>query len=447
MAKYEIKDGVGIIPEGTKEIEVDAFAGCTELISVTIPETVTSIGDGAFWCCDNLTEIVIPASVNQIGHSLFGGCEKLKSVVVKEGNNTYDSREQCNAIIETGSGRLVAGCMTSVIPQSVKEIGFAAFRNCTTLQEIHIPDGVTAIGEYAFISCQALTSIVLPEGITEIKECTFQECTNLEEVDIPDTVTKIGECAFYKCAKLSILVLPKALEEMGKAALAATNLTKIEVPESLTVIPPYAFSVTDITSIAIPASVTEIGDKAFKGCKRLETIQVPEGMEASFKEMLPEELHALINKKPAESSKEDASCGDDIKRACVDIKDYLDSINKNTFTLYASDYPGELDDDDVADLESSMEAYLLNSYGSVGDYWAIYAVVRKVKVKKNVLLFDVEEYYSTVDGGDMGMKSELYTDLSANHLIRVCGEELVKQCVESIAVSIRNEDIVRLNSK
>ena len=178
MAKYEIKNGVGIIPEGTKEIEVDAFAGCTELISVTIPETVTSIGDGAFWCCDNLTEIVIPASVNQIGHSLFGGCEKLKSVVVKEGNNTYDSREQCNAIIETGSGRLVAGCMTSVIPQSVKEIGFAAFRNCTTLQEIHIPDGVTAISEYAFISCQALTSIVLPEGITEIKECTFQECTN-----------------------------------------------------------------------------------------------------------------------------------------------------------------------------------------------------------------------------------------------------------------------------
>ena len=445
MAKYEIKDGVGIIPEGTKEIEVDAFAGCTELISVTIPETVTSIGDGAFWCCDNLTEIVIPASVNQIGHSLFGGCEKLKSVVVKEGNNTYDSREQCNAIIETSTGRLVAGCMTSVIPQSVKEIGFAAFRNCTTLQEIHIPDGVTAIGEYAFISCQALTSIVLPEGITEIKECTFQECTNLEEVGIPDTVTKIGECAFYKCAKLSNLVLPKALEEMGKAALAATNLTKIEVPESLTVIPPYAFSVTHITSIAIPASVTEIGDKAFKGCRRLESIQVPNGKEDFYKAMLPEELHELINKKVADKSEEQVPLAESIEKTCTEIKDYLSSIGKNKFTIYTSDFSDKLDEDKVEDLDNAENVSLLNSYGSVGGYWAIYAVVRRVKVKKNVLLFDVEEYYSTIDGGNMNMEPELYKDLSISDLIRNCGEEGVKECVEGLCDYIQDEYIVALN--
>ena len=42
MAKYEIKDGAGIIPEGTIEIETDAFAGCVDLKSITIPSSVTT---------------------------------------------------------------------------------------------------------------------------------------------------------------------------------------------------------------------------------------------------------------------------------------------------------------------------------------------------------------------------------------------------------------------
>jgi hypothetical protein len=35
MAKYEIKDGVGIIPEGTTEIEENAFDGCKELTALS----------------------------------------------------------------------------------------------------------------------------------------------------------------------------------------------------------------------------------------------------------------------------------------------------------------------------------------------------------------------------------------------------------------------------
>ena len=63
MAKYEIKDGVGIIPEGTTKIEEEAFEKCTKLTSIVIPDSVTEIGDYAFRRCTGLTSIVIPDSV------------------------------------------------------------------------------------------------------------------------------------------------------------------------------------------------------------------------------------------------------------------------------------------------------------------------------------------------------------------------------------------------
>ena len=46
MAKYEIKDGVGIIPEGTTEIDCQAFLYCEELTRIEIPNTVKIIRFG-----------------------------------------------------------------------------------------------------------------------------------------------------------------------------------------------------------------------------------------------------------------------------------------------------------------------------------------------------------------------------------------------------------------
>ena len=48
MAQFEIKYGVGIIPEGTTEIGEDTFYNCSSLESVIIPESVKKIGNEAF---------------------------------------------------------------------------------------------------------------------------------------------------------------------------------------------------------------------------------------------------------------------------------------------------------------------------------------------------------------------------------------------------------------
>ena len=127
-----------------------AFHGCSELTSIDIPNSVTSIEECAFLNCPSLTSITIPSSVANIGERAFSLCSGLTSVIVDENNSVYDSRSNCNAVIETATNRLIFGCKNSVIPNSVTCIGVGAFGNCSDLTSIDIPTSVTSIENGAF---------------------------------------------------------------------------------------------------------------------------------------------------------------------------------------------------------------------------------------------------------------------------------------------------------
>ncbi len=99
-----------------------AFYNCSSLTSINITNSVTSIGELAFYGCSNLTSITIPSSVNSIGESAFLNCKSLTQIKVAPDNPVYDSRDNCNAIIETKSNTLIAGCASTVIPNSVTTI-------------------------------------------------------------------------------------------------------------------------------------------------------------------------------------------------------------------------------------------------------------------------------------------------------------------------------------
>ena len=133
-------------------IDIGAFRGCTGLTSVTIPNSVRSIGRYAFSYCTRLTSVTIPNSVTSIGNFAFEDCTGLTSIVVAEDNPTFDSRNNCNCIIETSSNTLAVGCKNSVIPNSVTSIGYGAFDG-TGLTARTIPSSVTSIGESAFSRC------------------------------------------------------------------------------------------------------------------------------------------------------------------------------------------------------------------------------------------------------------------------------------------------------
>ena len=133
--------------------------------STTIPEGVTAVTSLAFYNCHHLKSLYIPASLTTIPFASFCGCRNLESIVVDKANSVYDSRNNCNAIIETTTNTLVSGCMNTMIPEEVEFIGHYAFAECLGLKEIVIPDAVHTIGMDAFSGCSSLKVITFGKGL------------------------------------------------------------------------------------------------------------------------------------------------------------------------------------------------------------------------------------------------------------------------------------------
>ena len=132
----------------------------------------------------------------------FAHCSSLTSIQVETGNTTYDSRDNCNAIIETATNTLIAGCKNTTIPNSVTSIGNYALVDCTSLTAITIGNSVTSIGESAFSGC-SLTSITIPNSVTSIGTGAFSYCHSLTAITIGTGIKDIGSKAFASCEGLT----------------------------------------------------------------------------------------------------------------------------------------------------------------------------------------------------------------------------------------------------
>ena len=268
------------------------LVGCA---NTNIPKDIESISEEAFGLCHGLKSVTIPASVSDIGEAAFYGCSKLEQIIVEEGNEVYDSRDNCNAIIETATNKLIAGCKNTTIPNSVTKIGDYALAGCTSLTSITIPNSVTDIGYGAFQDCSGLTSVTIPNSVTSIGGDVFYGCTGLTSVIIPNSVTSIGGYAFYGCTGLTSVTIPNSVTSIdGSAFYGCTGLSSVTIPNSVTSIGYYAFEdCTGLTSITIPNSVTSIDYYAFRGCTNLQSIyclgETPAEMRYSFDEYTYEE--------------------------------------------------------------------------------------------------------------------------------------------------------------
>ena len=264
-----------VIPNSVTTIGNMAFQYCSGLTSVSIPNSVTTIGEMAFARCSDLTSVTIGNSVSVIGDWAFVSCRSLKSIIVDNGNPNYDSRDNCNAIIETASNTLLVGCMGTVIPGTVISIAYSAFYG-SGLTSVDIPNSVTTIGKDAFFGCSGLTSVNIPNSVTIIGDAAFQSCSSLTSVDIPNSITAIGNGVFAWCYGLTSVNIPNSVTTIGSWAFGECGgLTSVNIPNSVTTIGSAAFSSCHLTSVTIPNSVTTIGDAAFSYCTGLTDVTIP----------------------------------------------------------------------------------------------------------------------------------------------------------------------------
>ena len=127
----------------------DAFRDCFALRSIVLRDGIESIGDQAFMDCTSLKTLEIGKNTTNIGN-ILRGCSSLIKITVHQENPKYDSRDNCNAIIETSTNTLVAGCMNTVIPNTITSIRAYAFNYCYGLMSVTIPANVTSIDDNAF---------------------------------------------------------------------------------------------------------------------------------------------------------------------------------------------------------------------------------------------------------------------------------------------------------
>ena len=163
-------------------IHSNAFSSSTRLVNVDFGDTI-SIAAYAFNSCSRITSILIPSTCTSVLGTSFQKCSGINSISVEEGNEVYDSRENCNAIIKTDTNTLIRGCKSTIIPDNITEIGHAAFAGSNVVN-INIPTGVRVLNSESFNSCKSLQSIVLPETITAINAFSLNDCTALKTITV-----------------------------------------------------------------------------------------------------------------------------------------------------------------------------------------------------------------------------------------------------------------------
>ncbi len=232
---------------------------------------------------NNLKSIIIPKSVKTIQWYAFNFCPNLKSIVVESGNTTYDSRNNCNAIIETATNKLIAGCNSTIIPNTIESIDRSAFAG-SGITSISIPEKCVEIGYDAFNHCSNLSSIQINSNIEKLTSGCFSKCTNLTSISLPESLTTIGYEAFNECYSLSEIKLPNVVTLIEPSAFYnCTSLKAINLPENIEEISDYAFSgCKSLSSINFPNNIRKIGRRTFYNCTNINEISIPNSITSIY---------------------------------------------------------------------------------------------------------------------------------------------------------------------
>ena len=232
-----------VVKPGITEIQAYAFAGCTNLQSVSLPDTLTSMTDMIFYNCTSLKSIDLPDSITNLGGGVFYGCTALTSLRFPKN-------------LETVWSQILMGCssLTSVtLPPNAKYIMAYAFRDCTSLNSIELPasleridfdaflntgiynrdsnysGNVLHIGVWAIAAKPEAKSISIKSGTKYIADNAFDNHFELTKAELPASLRSISRGAFSCCSALKEVLVPAGVEEIGSGAFTACDALTLTV--------------------------------------------------------------------------------------------------------------------------------------------------------------------------------------------------------------------------
>ena len=250
----------------------------SSLNSIVIPDTVNRIGDKAFANCRNLQSFTLGANaVNVDFNSVFTGTTKIDNFSISPANRRYDSRDNCNAVVDTLTNTIVKGFENSTCPDTIKTIGPSAFQGLSGLTQYTIGANVETIGEKAFGNCSSLSEINIPDSVISIANSAFTSCSKATVLTLGKNVETIGDYAFYYCSKIKDIVIPNSVKQLGKYSFASCAFNNVVIDAET--IGEYTFSNTSIGNLSIGENVRTIGSHAFYGTGSLTGLTITNGVE------------------------------------------------------------------------------------------------------------------------------------------------------------------------
>lgn len=226
IKKYNGNDAVVNIPSEINGIPVEtignaAFQDNTTITSVTIPDSVTEIGSNAFAGCTNLTSVTYGGDWSNL--TIQSGNPAVEDAAKDAANEQlfdFEFTPDNTAVIVT---RYKGTAADVTIPSRYKGkpvtmIDHVAFHNSSVVTSVTIPDSVTAIPDYAFGFCSQLTNISIPNSVTFIGFSAFNSCTSLKSITLPSSLSTIQSYAFYNCGNLKTIRIPVSVTSIGNYA-------------------------------------------------------------------------------------------------------------------------------------------------------------------------------------------------------------------------------------
>lgn len=258
-AFYKTKLETITIPKNVTKIPTDCFYQCENLIRAMFPNTLTTIDARAFRGCSNLANIDIPTSLETIGIGAFGDCKNLK--LTNQFRFPDSMKELGEAAFENCTQ---LGINQLIFPGNMENVNIGGFKNCDVTHVI-VEEGAKKV---TLTSNKYLKSITLPKTVSEL--VGFLDAKELENfvIDEDAPLTEIGDYTFYKCTKLKSFTCPKSVTKIGGMAFSECSaLETVKLPEGITSIGDRAFEYcSSMVNLNIPKGVKTIGTKAFLRC-------------------------------------------------------------------------------------------------------------------------------------------------------------------------------------